>query len=308
MAEGKIRIKDIAKIAGVSATTVSNVIHGRTEKVSRKMRKRIEEILDEQEYAPSMGARILSGKSSGMIAVVVGKRQEWEQESEKLEEILREIEKSLDEREYYMLLHFVKIAEEFVRYAAVWKLDGVICIWLNEEACTRIRQMCAVPVAAIYRTDRIYGKAGEEVARFLFKREKQRIWFLDGTEEYGKVVWQGMQKIFSKTLPMPDNLSYLAGLALSADMLVFASAVQGAEAVGYLHDLEIKVPEEIEVMAVGKEETALICRPQLTTVEFDEKRFVRQAIEELYVQMIKGYILTKSGKISVKTIIRGSCN
>ena len=36
MAEGKIRIKDIAKIAGVSATTVSNVIHGRTEKVSRK--------------------------------------------------------------------------------------------------------------------------------------------------------------------------------------------------------------------------------------------------------------------------------
>jgi len=195
MAEGKIRIKDIAKIAGVSATTVSNVIHGRTEKVSRKTRKRIEEILDEQEYAPSMGARILSGKSSGMIAVVVGKRQEWEQESEKLEEILREIEKSLDEREYYMLLHFVKTAEEFVRYAAVWKLDGVICIWLNEEECTRIRQMCAVPVAAIYRTDRIYGKAGEEVARFLFKREERRIWFLDGTEEYGKVIRRESDKM-----------------------------------------------------------------------------------------------------------------
>ena len=41
-----LTIKDIAKIAGVSATTVSNVIHGRTEKVSRKTRKRIEEILE----------------------------------------------------------------------------------------------------------------------------------------------------------------------------------------------------------------------------------------------------------------------
>ena len=148
MAEGKIRIKDIAKIAGVSATTVSNVIHGRTEKVSRKTRKRIEEILDEQEYAPSMGARILSGKSSGMIAVVVGKRQEWEQESEKLEEILREIEKSLDEREYYMLLHFVKTAEEFVRYAAVWKLDGVICCLLYTSPSPRDVEESRMPSSA----------------------------------------------------------------------------------------------------------------------------------------------------------------
>ena len=142
MTEGKIRIKDVAKIAGVSATTVSNVIHGRTEKVSRKTRKKIEEILSEQEYAPSMGARILSGKFSGMIAVVVGKGQEWKEDSEKLEEILCEIEKSLDERKYYMLLHFVKTAEEFVRYAAVWKLDGVICIWLNEEECEIGRASC----------------------------------------------------------------------------------------------------------------------------------------------------------------------
>ena len=64
MAEGKIRIKDIAKIAGVSATTVSNVIHGRTEKVSRKTRKRIEEILDEQEHAAGMGQEAFLGRTA----------------------------------------------------------------------------------------------------------------------------------------------------------------------------------------------------------------------------------------------------
>lgn len=32
-----VTIKDIANITGVSPTTVANVIHGRTNKVSRKM-------------------------------------------------------------------------------------------------------------------------------------------------------------------------------------------------------------------------------------------------------------------------------
>ena len=325
MSGGKVRIKDVAKMAGVSATTVSNVIHGRTDKVSKKTRKKIEEILNEQEYAPSMGARILSGKCSRMVAVVV-RKEEWKQENKELEEILYEIERRLYEREYYMLLHFAKTAEEFVRYTAAWKLDGAICIWFDKEECARIRQRCEIPVAMIGRENPIYGRAGEEVARFLIKREGLRIWFLDGTEESGKMIWQGIRKIFSRKgicleedryLEIPKDRDLrkmfykirLAGLAFLADILVFASADHGAEAVGYLHDLEIKVPEEIEVMAIGqKEETALICRPQLTTVEFDKKRFVRQAIEELYVQMIKGYILTKSGKISVKTIIRDSSN
>lgn len=324
MSGGKVRIKDVAKMAGVSATTVSNVIHGRTDKVSKKTRKKIEEILNEQEYAPSMGALILSGKCSRMVAVVV-RKEEWKQENKELEEILYEIERRLYEREYYMLLHFAKTAEEFVRYTAAWKLDGAICIWFDKEECARIRQRCEIPVAMIGRENPIYGRAGEEVARFLIKREGLRIWFLDGTEESGKMIWQGIRKIFSRKgiclekdryLEIPKDRDLrkmfykirLAGLAFLADILVFASADHGAEAVGYLHDLEIKVPEEIEVMAIGQKEEALLCRPQLTTVEFDKKRFVRQAIEELYVQMIKGYILTKSGKISVKTIIRGSSN
>ena len=105
MSGGKVRIKDVAKMAGVSATTVSNVIHGRTDKVSKKTRKKIEEILNEQEYAPSMGALILSGKCSRMVAVVV-RKEEWKQENKELEEILYEIERRLYEREYYMLLHY----------------------------------------------------------------------------------------------------------------------------------------------------------------------------------------------------------
>ena len=40
-----ITIKEIAKQLGVSPTTVSNVINGRTEKMSEQTRMRIEEML-----------------------------------------------------------------------------------------------------------------------------------------------------------------------------------------------------------------------------------------------------------------------
>ena len=45
-----ITIKEIAEEAGVSATTVSNVLHGRTKKVSPEMIKKIQDLLEEKNY------------------------------------------------------------------------------------------------------------------------------------------------------------------------------------------------------------------------------------------------------------------
>ena len=44
-----VRIKDIAKEAGVSPTTVSNVIHGNTKKVSKSNIDKIQKILEEHQ-------------------------------------------------------------------------------------------------------------------------------------------------------------------------------------------------------------------------------------------------------------------
>ena len=66
-----IRIKDIAREAGVSPTTVSNVIHGNRKKVSGETVKRIEKLLKDREYIPSMGARMLAGGSTRVIGILV---------------------------------------------------------------------------------------------------------------------------------------------------------------------------------------------------------------------------------------------
>ena len=54
-----VTIEDIAREAGVSATTVSNVIHGRTNKVSSYTVDLINEIIRERGYVPSLSARAM---------------------------------------------------------------------------------------------------------------------------------------------------------------------------------------------------------------------------------------------------------
>ena len=66
----KVRIKDIADRAGVSAGTVDRVIHNRGE-VSDKTRQRVVGILNELQYEPDILARTLASKNPLKIAVLI---------------------------------------------------------------------------------------------------------------------------------------------------------------------------------------------------------------------------------------------
>ena len=53
-------IREIAELADVSTTTVSNVIHGKTKRVSPATIQKIERLIKEQGYVPKMGLRVLN--------------------------------------------------------------------------------------------------------------------------------------------------------------------------------------------------------------------------------------------------------
>jgi LacI family transcriptional regulator len=57
----KIRLKDIARLAGVSIGTVDRVLHERGE-VAEKTRERVQKILKETEYSPNVMAQVLKSK------------------------------------------------------------------------------------------------------------------------------------------------------------------------------------------------------------------------------------------------------
>ena len=66
-----MNLKTIAKLAGVSTVTVSNVMNGKYNKASRETIERVQKIIEETGYHPSATARSLIMKPSRIIAVVI---------------------------------------------------------------------------------------------------------------------------------------------------------------------------------------------------------------------------------------------
>ena len=69
MENKKIRIVDIAKLAGVSPGTVDRVIHNRG-RIAPDKKERIEEIIKQLGYRPNIAARLLATGQTDRKSVV----------------------------------------------------------------------------------------------------------------------------------------------------------------------------------------------------------------------------------------------
>ncbi|MCV7100519.1 LacI family DNA-binding transcriptional regulator [Mycobacterium palustre] len=67
---GRVTIKDIARVAGVSVTTVSDALSGNG-RLTSDTRRRVREIADELGYRPSAAARSLVGARTGLLLMSV---------------------------------------------------------------------------------------------------------------------------------------------------------------------------------------------------------------------------------------------
>lgn len=144
-------VRDIAREAGVSAMTVSNVINGRYDKVSAATVRRVREIMDRRGFVPSASARALSRNSSNIVALVY---QAEPAVSDPLGNphdaaFVGEVERETSRSGRYLM---IRAAENVVKTAVnlkSWRVDGAIFLGTIGDEVDELREHYDIPMVFV---------------------------------------------------------------------------------------------------------------------------------------------------------------
>lgn len=331
-----IRIKDIAKEAGVSPTTVSNVIHGNRKKVSEETIEKIERLLKDREYVPSMGARMLAGGGTHVIGVLVAEPGGEKRHAEGhpfANILLRSLEREIYEKNYYMLLHFTASSDEGIQFAATWNVEGLITLGFSTGDNIRLQGRLKVPMVSIdvYYEDERTANVGLDdkgggalMAKYLLDTGHRRICFLADNDigvdhERWKGVCEacedyGVKEVCVRHIIIPEERrtrgeyyrKYITQIASEFDALFFASDYYAVEAMAVLGDLGICVPEDVSVAGFDDTESAMMCRPLLTTVHQEVEKKAEHAVRKLFAFIQGERKISMSERLPVTLVLRDS--
>jgi DNA-binding LacI/PurR family transcriptional regulator len=144
-------IRDVAKMAGVSITTVSKVISN-TPYVSAETRARVEEAISHLHYSPNLAARSLLRQQSFIAALFIPYVEGYMAIDPYLGELIRGIEQTLSEQEYSLLLNIAKSEGAQRKAASLIQsgyVDGVLTVDIMPSSGTLAEQLCEAGIPAV---------------------------------------------------------------------------------------------------------------------------------------------------------------
>jgi LacI family transcriptional regulator, sucrose operon repressor len=287
----RVKLDDVAKVAGVTRTTVSRVINNRGY-ISERTRKKVKEAMEELHYYPNDLARSLYKKKTRFIGLIVPTIS-----NPFFGELTFHVENILADLGYKVILcNSLNNPEKEESYSEMLirhQVDGIIVCSHNRGVSTYQRQN--IPVVAIDRylsptvpvisSDNY--KGGKMAVEHLIGKGCKNIVHINGPSQletptqlrrkaYEDIitnpityeiqdVFDGQQaielirKIFSE-VPQVD------GIFASDDMI-------GVSCLNVAREKGIKVPEELKVVGYDGTKTLMNIQPNLTTI--------RQPIESL---------------------------
>lgn len=333
MREERVRIVDIADELGVSTATVSNVIHGKTKKISDETVKRVQQLLEERQYIPSMAGLLLAQNNSRIIGIIVNAHHKYENrvlQDPFINTSIDYLSEEIEEAGYFMMVKTTNNCQDIIKYASMWNMEGIILIGFCKEDYEKLRNQMHIPFVVydgyIGRIERYANiivdnvDGGYQIGRYLLEKGHKKILCISDNnicmdhERYLGLKQAADEKNEVQVMQMivPEEKEarmyfYQQHLELIKEYsATFAvSDVYAIEFMNFLLDMEIKIPEQMSVAGFDDISLCSMVRPTLTTIHQDGQGRARMALSMLEQQR-EGLNYNKRYVLPVSLVIRES--
>lgn len=285
-------IKDVAKLSGVSVTTVSRVMNNRGY-IGKETRSRVEKAMKELDYQPNQIARSLQRNRSGLIGVIVP-----DLAHPFFSELINEIESYANAQHYKIIvcnsLHDAEKEANYINMLRQNRADGIIVCshtlstekYEHEEMPVISFDRVISPAIPYVASDNYQG--GEIATRHLIESGCKKVLHISGPLEYdmlanrrkdafeltamkAEIAYASIEGAYIEAT-FEDNYNFIEesigpvlknydGIFCSNDLLAYALYV-------YALRHHISVPEELKIIGYDNHSfTRMLQTPRLTTVQ-----------------------------------------
>lgn len=329
------KIKDVARHAGVSVTTVSRVLNDE-KYVKDDLKARVQRAIDELGYTPSHIARSLVRKKTNLIGVIVP-----DITSSFYSTILSTIEKTASLNDYNLLVcNIIEDTDKELKYLQVFKqmrVDGIVI--MHEKLDEEIRELIhKLDIPIIFSSVKPVEQkfisviindyaAAYDATRHLIELGHTRIGFIGGDM---RDVTSGQNRFAGYSHALADfeveavddyirfgNYKTQSGYEQMKAMLacdVYPTAVfavsddMAVGAMNCIHDHGLKVPDDLSVIGFDGSQLTEQVRPRLSSMEQPILEMGRVTVDKL-LELISGNddLPAEDVILKHKLVIRDSC-
>ena len=301
-------IKDVARIAAVSTTTVSHVIN-KTRFVAEATQKRVWEAVEELNYAPSAVARSLKCNTTRTIGMLV-----TQSFNPFFAEVMHGVENYCYKQGYTLFMCNTEgdldKQKQYLRMLSEKRVDGllVMCSDLNEQLLALLEKNTELPMVIMDwgpdspRTDKIIDnseKGGYLATKHLIENGHEKIACITGQLDKltCKERVRGFECAFAE-FNLTSNPEWIlegdfecASASKAVDKILAMkdrptalfcfNDIMALAAISKIQQAGLKVPEDISVIGYDNIELSAYFSPPLTTIHQPKRRVGKTAVEIL---------------------------
>ena len=291
-----VTIKDVAKKAGVNASTVSRVLKDSSE-ISEKTKVKVRKAMQELGYTRNVAAQILASGKSNTLGVVFPPVEDKSNQPFYMK-VLTSINETA--RKYDVSIAVVtgyqesELKQQVELMYSETRVDGFIVLYAGKADSVRNYLfdnkipfvLLGTPTEKqneITHVDNDNVLMGHEATRYLMTLGHSEISFVTDTKD-GEVFeerYQGYQDEMLKKQTKPNLLVFEEKMTLKDETgLVVMDEVLALKVISRLSEQGIKVPEDVSVITYNNSAFSTLVHPYLTTFDINIVRLGAATVEK----------------------------